>query len=91
MENNEEWDKMHSLTHFNVGNGKRVQFWKDIWCDNTSLSAKFEPLFQISCNKESTMEEVWHQIVGRSNPTFTCSGYDWETPLVMHLLTLLNI
>ena len=32
---------LHNKTVFSVENGKRVRFWKDIWCGNVALCDSF--------------------------------------------------
>lgn len=53
-----EWDKMSLFMHCKVGNGKLVQFWKDIWCVTSPRLAMVEPLYQFFSNKEVTVEEM---------------------------------
>ncbi|RVX10825.1 hypothetical protein CK203_018356 [Vitis vinifera] len=40
------------LTRFIVGDGTRVKFWKDVWCENQSLENAFPNLFNLIVNKE---------------------------------------
>jgi len=41
-----------------VGNGKRIKFWLDDWTDNGSLAEKFPTLFQLSNNKEASLDKM---------------------------------
>ncbi|RVW47168.1 hypothetical protein CK203_070191 [Vitis vinifera] len=40
------------------GDGKRVRFWKDIWCGNNSLCEAFPSLFALAVSKKRGVEEV---------------------------------
>jgi hypothetical protein len=37
---------------FEVGNGSRVLFWQDVWCEELPLKIVFPALFTIACAKE---------------------------------------
>ena len=41
-----------------VGQGTCVSFWKDKWCEDTSLMVLFPTLFICSSNREATIAEV---------------------------------
>ena len=41
-----------------VGDGRDTLFWHDTWVGDTSLKLKFPRLFDLSVNKESTVEEM---------------------------------
>ena len=45
MESDKDWDLMSSRISFLMGNGWRVKFWRDKWCENNPLSVSFPSLF----------------------------------------------
>ncbi|GLT99814.1 hypothetical protein SLE2022_172280 [Rubroshorea leprosula] len=51
-----------------VGEGCRVNFWRDIWVGNKSLRDLFPRLFQLALNKEGTVKE---------NGTWEGEGWIW--------------
>ncbi|KAL6331982.1 hypothetical protein AAG906_020335 [Vitis piasezkii] len=44
---------------FVVGDGEKVKFWKDKWCETIPLSEVFPSLFALASNKEAWVNEVW--------------------------------
>ena len=48
-------------SHFLVGNGKRVKFWKDLWCEDQSLKEAFLNLFLLVVNKDGWVLEAWEE------------------------------
>ena len=62
------------MSHFIVGNGRRVKFWKDVWCSDMTLEKKktledaFLALFSIAASKDEWVAEVWvdGEVVGWS-------------------------
>ena len=44
---------------FVVGDGEKVKFWKDKWCETIPLSEAFPSLFALASNKEAWVNEVW--------------------------------
>ena len=59
-----EWDVMGSNMASIVGNGRRVRFWNDMWCDDATLCIFFPSLFTISLFKEAWLEDVWNHFGG---------------------------
>ena len=54
------WETFLPNTIFSLGDGRRVHFWKDIWCMEEPLSIIFPALFALVVNKM-----LWWQIFGR--------------------------
>ncbi|RVW76992.1 hypothetical protein CK203_036864 [Vitis vinifera] len=44
---------------FVVGDGEKVKFWKDKWCETIPLCEAFPSLFALASNKEAWVNEVW--------------------------------
>ena len=40
-----DWENIHSRSCFVVGNGRKVKFWKDLWCEDQILKDAFPNLF----------------------------------------------
>ncbi|RVW49387.1 hypothetical protein CK203_092674 [Vitis vinifera] len=55
------WENFRSHSRFLVGDGTRVKFWKDLWCENQSLEEAFPILFNLSVNKEGLVAEAWEE------------------------------
>ncbi|RVX09662.1 F-box protein [Vitis vinifera] len=55
------WEDFRSHSRFLVGDGTRVKFWKDLWCENQSLEEAFPILFNLSVNKEGLVAEAWEE------------------------------
>ena len=41
------------LLFFSLGDGRRLRFWKDIWCGEVALSNAFPNLFNLAVHKEA--------------------------------------
>ena len=44
---------------FSMGNGRKVRFWKDIWCGDEALCDSFPSLFDLVVSKKEWVVEVW--------------------------------
>ncbi|XP_071708491.1 uncharacterized protein [Rutidosis leptorrhynchoides] len=42
-----------------VGNGRNVGFWHDLWCGNSTLSSRYNRLFHLDVNKDDTVADKW--------------------------------
>ncbi|RVW77230.1 putative ribonuclease H protein [Vitis vinifera] len=51
--------KVTPFVGFVVGDGEKVKFWKDKWCETIPLSEVFPSLFALASNKEAWINEVW--------------------------------
>jgi hypothetical protein len=50
------WGKLCSHTKFEVGDGSKVRFWHDIWCEDMAVTDAFLVLFGIACAKDALVE-----------------------------------
>ncbi|RVW90819.1 putative ribonuclease H protein [Vitis vinifera] len=82
------WESFRSHSHFFVGDGTKVKFWKDLWCENQSLEEAFPTLFNLSVNKDSWVAEAWEEdgVGGSWAPRFNRHLNDWEVGEVESLL-----
>ena len=44
---------------FSLGDGKRINFWKDVWCGEEALCSIYPSLFNLALNKEATVADTW--------------------------------
>ncbi|WJZ95322.1 hypothetical protein VitviT2T_014100 [Vitis vinifera] len=74
---------------FSVGDGKRVRFWKDIWCGNTPLCEAFPSLFDLAGSKDAWVTDYWDPMgeVGGWTPLFLRPFNNWEVEEVERLLS----
>ena len=75
-----EWESFFPSTFFSLGNGRRVRFWKDIWCGEEPLSLSFPSLFSLAANIEAMVADFWDPI-GKErgwSPLFARPFNDWE-------------
>ncbi|RVW13852.1 hypothetical protein CK203_079439 [Vitis vinifera] len=86
------WEDFRSHSRFLVGDGTRVKFWKDLWCENQSLEEAFPILFNLSVNKEGLVAEAWEEdgAGGSWGPRFNRHLNDWEVGEVENLLSKLH-
>ena len=74
------------------GNGRRLGFWKDPWCDETVLSQAFPALFNLAAQKDARVAEVWDssEEVGVWSPVFLRPFNDWELDEVERFFLFLH-
>ena len=44
---------------FEVGNGCKVRFWKDIWCGEAPLCSSFPSLYEVASSKGDMVANLW--------------------------------
>ena len=49
----ERLEDINSRTSFSVDNGKRVKFWKDQWCGDSTLRESFPSLYCVAMTKDA--------------------------------------
>ncbi|RVW28885.1 putative ribonuclease H protein [Vitis vinifera] len=50
---------MFKNVSFAVGDGRRVKFWKDIWCGNIPLCEAFPSLFAFAVSQDTWVADCW--------------------------------
>ena len=86
-----ELELFKSLVRFQIGNGSRVLFWKDVWCGESALKSQFPVLYRLARFKEATVD----QMLSRSGEhihwdlSFVRRLNDWEEESVCNLLAIL--
>ncbi|CAJ2666868.1 unnamed protein product [Trifolium pratense] len=55
-----------SLSKWELGNGKSISFWNDVWCGDSKLKERFYDMFQLSqernskvCNMGEWTDGLW--------------------------------
>ena len=87
-----EWPSFFQSSVFALGDGKRINFWKDAWCGGEALCARFPSLFNLALNKEARVADIWESGVGAGgwSPTFLRSLNDWEIGEMVRFLQILH-
>ena len=82
------WENIRSRSRLIVGNGRKVKFWKDLWCEDQALKDAFPNLFKLAVNKDQWVCDAWEEggEVGSWNPLFSRYFKDWEMEEVEGLL-----
>ena len=86
-----EWPQLIQNSYFTLGNGRRIRFWKDVWCGEEALSLMFPNLFRLTAQKNARVAELWNWDSGEGgwNPIFLCAFNDWELEEVDRFLQVL--
>ena len=56
-----EWEELRCRVHFMVGNGRRIKFWKYLWCEELTLKEAFPNLFRLTVNQDGWVVEAWEE------------------------------
>ena len=83
------WEMFKTRTGFIVGFGNGVKFWKDKWCEDSSLREFFPKLYSIASSKDVWVNDLWDD--GGWGPRFTRQLHDWELEKVQAFLGRLSI
>ena len=75
-----EWEGIRCRSRFIVGNGRKVKFWKDLWCKDQTLKEAFPNLYWLAVNKDEWVSNAWEGSgeLGCWNPHFSRHFNDWE-------------
>ena len=75
-----EWPSFFQNAVFSLGDGRRINFWKDGWCGEKALCSRYPSLFNLALNKEAKIADIWDRDrgVGCWSPTFLRPLNDWE-------------
>ena len=52
------WSTLSQNAIFSLGDGRRLCFWKDIWCNEVALSITFPTLFNLTAHKDAEVADV---------------------------------
>ena len=86
-----EWPQLIQNTYLALGNGRRISFWRDVWCGEEALSLMFPNLFRLTAQKNARVAEVWNWDSGEGgwNSIFLRSFNDWELEEVVRFFQVL--
>ena len=86
-----EWITFSQNTISSLGNGRRLGFWKDPWCNETVLCNEFPTLFNLAVHKDARVVDVWDSSreEGGWSPIFLRPFNDWEMEEVERFLHFL--
>ncbi|XP_028099375.1 uncharacterized protein LOC114298914 [Camellia sinensis] len=75
-----------------VGDGNRIKFWLDRWCGNSSLKSTFPLLFNLSIDKEGSLQQFMARKTSPNNWNFPLRRvlFTWELDEEANLLGLLS-
>ena len=75
-----EWPSFFQNSVFALGDGRRINFWKDVWCGEETLCVRYPVLFNLALNKEAMVANMWDSRGGAGcwSPTFLKPLNDWE-------------
>lgn len=75
-----EWEGIHCRSRFIVRNGRKVKFWKDLWCKDQTLKEAFLNLYRLAVDKDELVSNAWEGSgeSGCWNPHFSRHFNDWE-------------
>ena len=66
-----------------MGNGRRVKFWHDVWCNDMPLKDSFPSLFAFAIAKKAWVEDVRvERGMVTWNLCFSRNFHDWELDVV---------
>ena len=87
-----EWPSFLQNSVFALGDGKRINFWKDAWCGEEALCVKYPVLFNLALNKEAKVADMWESNggVGGWSPIFLRALNDWEIEEMARFLQTLH-
>lgn len=77
------WEVFQATTIFEVGDGRRVRFWHDLWCGGAILMESFPTLFFIAWSKDVQVVDVWE---GWETMTIRISGFEGTSVTRSYLL-----
>ena len=86
-----EWPSFSQNVVFSLGDGRRIKFWKDVWCGEEALCSIYPLLFNLALNKEAMVTDIWDSSrgVGCWSLTFLRPLKDWEIEEVERFLQTL--
>ena len=86
--NKERLDNYPRQWQISDWDGRRVSFWKDVWCGEEALGRSFPTLFNMVVNKDALVRDVWDSSRERGGwiPCFDRSFNDWELREVENFL-----
>jgi hypothetical protein len=85
------WEVLSKFVRYEVGDGSKVRFWHDLWCEDQPLKISYPDLLNIACCKYAWVADFM-QFQNRYfywNIFFTRPVHDWEVEVVSYFFELL--
>ena len=88
-----EWPLLLQNSAFSLGNGRRIRFWKDVWCGEEVLCSLFPSMFSLAVQKDAMVSDMWNHFreEGGWAPTFLRPLNDWEMEEVGSFLSFIHM
>lgn len=77
---------------FEVGDGRHVRFWSDVWCGESPLREVYPDIYAMAAD-QNVVVAFYLSVVGEETvwlPTLRRATFDWEIPRVTQLLNKLR-
>jgi hypothetical protein len=86
-----EWRHFSHHTRLIPGDGSRISFWGEAWCDNVPLLEVYPGLYSLASSKEASIADNSDLVSGSRqwNISFVRSLNDWEVEELASLYSLL--
>jgi hypothetical protein len=86
------WDKLFSFISFEVGDGSKISFWHDQWCEEMTLKVAFPVLYGLACEKDASIAANLEFLGGYNqwNVSFIRVAHDWEVDGFASFFQVLN-
>ena len=87
-----EWPSFFQNLVFALGDGRRINLWKDVWCGEEALCVRYLVLFNLALNKEAKVADMGDSEGGARSwsPTFIRALNDWEIEEMARFLQTLH-
>jgi len=89
----DEWGgSFEDCFKWEVGSGKNISLWEDMWVGNVTLKSKFPRLYSISVDKDIPLNlcGVWSNSVWSWNLIWRRDLFEWEMPQLCQFLEVVQ-
>ena len=86
-----DWVQFAQYLRFEVGDGTRIKFWTDPWCESGPLKEAFPELYNISRDKEAWVADHlnYQNEVVTWSLNFIRPAHDWELEMISSFMDVL--
>jgi len=81
------WDSFSRFTRFVVGDGSKISFWHDLWCEDMALKVAFSTLFGIARVKGAAVADSLEHFPME----FTREAHNWEVDVFASFFQVLHL
>ena len=88
-----EWPLFLQNSAFSLGDGRRIRFWKDVWCGEEVLCSLLPSMFFLVVQKDAMVLDLWNHVREERGwaPTFLRPLNDWEMEEVGSFLSFIHM